>query len=256
MSDDVDRAGVKPDQVATPPRPWLRTVQRWVVGLAIYAVVLIVVVALVRTFLVQPFMVPSGSMQNTLKVGDTILVWKPSQPQRGEIVVFRNDLDWPLPASPPASSWRQFWSWVGILAPVHDEYLVKRLIGLPGDHVTCCDVAGRITVNGQPLDESLYLTFVNPTLAMTPFNVIVPEGRILVLGDHRDTSADSRAHMCSGTTPTPDLAFPPISSIQGTAFAIVSPRSRMELLNIPSTFATVPASTAMPPPPDTRQWTC
>jgi len=222
-------------------------------------IVAILVVVLVRLFVLQPFLVPSGSMENTLQVGDTIVAWKPGAPQRGEIVVFRDDLNWLGPAD-PAPGWKQALAWVKILPPQNEQYLVKRLIGLPGDHVTCCDTQGRITVNGTPLDESSYLFPYSASTTVNPsdyaFDIIVPAGHIFVLGDHRDSSADSRAHMCSGVTPTPQLTFPSVDAIQGKAFAIMRPLSRMQTFSVPATFASVPAPTQPAPSTGGQQWAC
>jgi len=218
--------------------------------LLIYLVVVLLVVALVRVFLVQPFRVPSGSMEHTLQNGDTLLAWKPGEPERGMIVVFRDDLGWLDPA-PPAPTWKRVLSWVKILPNQDDQYLVKRLIGLPGDHVTCCDTQGRISVNGQPLDES-YVYFASKSSAQRSFDLIVPAGHIFVLGDHRDNSADSRYHLCAGD----EYPFPSLDSIQGKAVAIMRPFSRAQWFSIPPTFADVPDPSGSPPSADSIIGTC
>jgi len=217
----------------------------------LYLVIAIVVVSLVRTFLVQAYRVPSGSMEHTLQDGDAILAWKPGEPQRGEIVVFRDDLGW-LPPEEEAPGWKRALAFVKILPPQDEQYLVKRLIGLPGDHVTCCDTRGRISVNGKLLDESAYLNYANASVALRSFDLVVPEGHIFVLGDHRDSSADSRYWMCNGA----HYAFPSVDSIQGGVFAIIRPLSRATTFHIPDTFATVPDPTESPPPADQAAWTC
>jgi len=262
---------------AASPRPWWVKTLRWIGEFLIYLVVALLVVTLLRIFLVEPFLVPTGSMENTLMGqettadgsrtrGDTILAWKPGAPQRGEIVVFRDDLNWlaPLTGQPPA--WKQALAWVRILPPQDEQFLVKRLIGLPGDHVTCCDVAGRITVNGQPLDESSYLYTDSQGNQAAPstyhFDLVVPAGHIFVMGDHRNDSLDSRGWLCGGTynsvssSPTPELAFPSIDSIQGQAVAILAPFSRLRTFSIPDTFSTVPEPSSPAPPTPTVSWTC
>ena len=232
--------------VETPHRSGLR----WIVEFAIYIVVAIIVVSLVRVFLIQPFLVPSGSMEQTLKNQDTILAWKPGEPERGMIVVFRDDLNWLSPA-PPAPVWKKVLSWVQILPNQDEQYLVKRLIGMPGDHVSCCDTSGRITVNGQGLDEP-YLYYNNKASAQKPFDVVVPAGHIFVLGDHRDSSSDSRYHMCTGD----HYAFPSLDAVQGKVVAIMRPLSRAQWFDIPPTFATVPDSAGNPPTADQVVGTC
>lgn len=213
------------------------------------------VTSLIRAFLISPFMVPTGSMEQTIELKDTILAWRPGAPQRGEIVVFEDRLDW-LGPTPQVSFAQKILPFLGLARPMDKQYLVKRLIGLPGDHVVCCDSLGRISVNGQPLDESGYLYFANAAAAAVPFDFIVPQGRFFVLGDHRDGSRDSRYHICDGTTPTPELAFPELSSIQGKAVAVIRPVSRWRSFRIPATFADIPPPTATPPSPTTPQWTC
>jgi signal peptidase I len=230
----------------------------------IILLIAIVITSFVRALLIQHYRVPSESMEQTLlgtddslgRQGDTILTWKPGAPQRGDIVVFRDDLGWlgPLPEEPP--TWKKVLGWIKVMSPPDEQYLVKRLIGLPGDHVTCCDASGSVTVNGAALDESQYLYYQNAAAAQIPFDLVVPEGRIFVMGDHRDRSADSRYHMCQGTQPTPELTFPSIDSIQGKVFGVMLPLPRLRTFSIPSAYADVPASTTPAPSPTAEQWTC
>lgn len=238
-------------------RPWWRALLRWILEFLLYLVIAVLIVTLVRLFLVQPFQVPSESMEHTLMKGDTIVVWKPSPPVRGQIVVFRDDLEWLPELTEPIPQWKQILSWMKILAPQDEQYLVKRLIGLPGDHVVCCDATGQVSVNDQPLEESSYVFYSSEASEPIPFDIVVPEGRIFVMGDHRDRSADSRVHMCAGLEPTPPgTAFPAIDSIQGRTFAIVSPFKRMTTFHIPDTFSSIPDSTVTAPSIDTQQWEC
>ena len=229
----------------------VRDIRRWGVHFLIYVVAVFLVVALVRVFLVQSFRVPSGSMEHTLQNNDTLLAWEPGDPERGMIVVFRDDLGWLDPA-PPAPEWKRVLSWVQLVPNPDEQYVVKRLIGLPGDHVSCCDAGGRLSVNGHTLNESSYLYYTNAASAQRPFDLVVPAGQIFVLGDHRDDSADSRYHLCRGDA----YAFPSLDSIQGKAVAIMRPLSRAQWFSIPSTFADVPRPAGSPPDPDQAAGTC
>ena len=239
-----------------PPGPWWKAVLRWVGEFVLYLLVAVIVVTLVRLFLVQPFLVPSGSMEKTLVEGDTILAWKPGEVSRGDIVVFRDDLGWLTPLDEDVSAWRRLLSWVKVLPPQDEQYLVKRLIGLPGDHVVCCDADHQIIVNGRPLDELDYVSFQDNEQTRLRFDVYVPEGKIFVMGDHRDRSADSRAHMCGGTKPTPDLSFPSLDAVQGKTVAIIRPLARATFFDPPPTFAAIPPPTPPETPVDQQSWAC
>jgi signal peptidase I len=184
--------------------------------LPVLVIVAVLVAVLVRTFVVQTFWIPSGSMEQTLRVDDRVLVNKLvydfRDPRRGEIVVF---------VAP--DSWR---------TNPNEKDFIKRVIGTPGDHVVCCDSQGRVTVNGRSLDEP----YVYPGNAHgTPFDVVVPKGRLFVMGDHREISGDSTKHLedNSGTIPE--------SSVVGRAFLIFWPVDRIRILSVPPTFENVPA---------------
>jgi signal peptidase I len=200
---------------------------------------------LVRTFLVQAFFIPSGSMEDTLLVGDRVLVNKivydVRQPERGEIVVFRGPDNW-VPENAPdpnvgffAKLGRTVGDLVGVSQPGEKDF-IKRVIGLPGDEVSCCDVNGNVLVNGTPLDEP-YVHENSPADAppvprecrSRKFGPITVEpGQMWVMGDHRLVSQDSR---CQGQVP--------IDNVIGRAFVIVWPSSRWAGLGVPSTFAHV-----------------
>lgn len=163
----------------------------WVLAVAIC-------VTLVRILLVQSFVVPSGSMEQTLKIGDRVLVsridYRLGSVHRGDVIVFNGDGVFDPASAPPtglAKMGRTVASWLG--APVDERDYVKRVIGLPGDRVVCCDTSGLITVNGTALHEP-YL-YPGDIPSATHFDVTVPPGRLFVLGDHRGDSADSRAHL-------------------------------------------------------------
>jgi signal peptidase I len=187
--------------------------------------VAIIVAFLVRQFVVQTFFIPSGSMEETLLVDDRVLVNKLvydfRQPERGEIIVF---------VSP--QSWRN--------TPEHEDY-IKRVIGVPGDHVICCDPQGRIQVNGHSLDEP----YVYPGNRMAPedFDITVPQGRLWVMGDHREASGDSLANY-NNHGQNIDEATVPIDSVIGRAFVLFWPFNRTTWLTVPETFSGVPAPSA------------
>ena len=194
---------------------------------------------LVKTFLVQAFYIPSGSMEDTLQVGDRVLVNKVVyhlRPiERGDVIVFdgtgsfvTGDVVEP-DVGPLQAILRGLGEIVG-LAPPRDTDFIKRVIGVGGDRVVCCDADGRITVNGVPLDEEAYLYRKNPP-SKQPFDVVVPEGKLWVMGDHRSASADSRSHMGE-----PGGGFVPVDKVIGRAFAVVWPIGNAQLLEIPATF--------------------
>ena len=204
--------------------------------------VIIVIAALVLTivlkaFVVQVFAIPSGSMENTLQPGDRVLVnklvYRFRDIARGDVVVFSGQGSWgpdapPPPGNPLVRLWHEVTNLVGVSAPGTDY--IKRVIGLPGDHVMCCDTRGRVTVNGVPLSEQSY---VHPGDAASQvlFSVTVPVGRLWVLGDNRANSDDSRYRRDdpgSGTIPE--------SAVVGRAFVIIWPPSRIGDLPIPATF--------------------
>ena len=169
--------------------------RRYLVALA----VAVVLVAVVRSLVVQSFVVPTGSMSPTVRPGDRVVVSRWShvfgEVRRGDVVVFDGaGVFGPAAArssSPLAQAGRGAAALLGV--PVGDQDYVKRVVGLPGERVACCDAAGRITVDGKPLVEP-YLGGSGPASA-TPFDVVVPPGRLWVMGDDRGDSADSRSHL-------------------------------------------------------------
>ncbi|WP_432053177.1 signal peptidase I [Streptomyces xiamenensis] len=208
--------------------------------------VALLIALVLKTFLVQAFVIPSGSMEQTIKIDDRVLVdkltpWFGWEPQRGEVVVFRDPGGWleqdPQAAAgdPPAGikQLRDGLTWIGLLPSAEDQDLIKRVIGVGGDRVVCCEEAGRITVNGAAVDEP-YLYPGNPP-SRIEFDVTVPEGHIFVMGDHRSNSADSRYHLEG-----PDQGTVPTELVVGRAVVIAWPFSHWQRLDATDVFAAVP----------------
>jgi signal peptidase I len=217
------------------PRPFL-------VELPFLVVFALVLAFLIKTFLVQAFYIPSGSMQNTLEPGDRVLVnraaqWLGGQPERGEVVVFQDPGNWlETEGTPSSSNWlKSTLTWVGLL-PADDGDLIKRVIGVGGDHVVCCNSQGQITVNGVALNETSYLyPGDSPNSGyLKPFDVTVPQGYLWVMGDHRSVSLDSRYHQDQEF-----LGMVPVGNVVGRADVVVWPISHWKTLPIPGTFKQV-----------------
>ena len=192
------------------------------------------VVLLITTFLVKPFSIPSGSMEDTLQVGDRVLVnravFKVRDVERGDVVVFDGSGSFvPPQVAPDRDPITGALVWVGqsfgLVAPDSTDF-IKRVIGTGGDRVTCCDAQGQLMVNGAPLVED-YL-FPGDAPSLQPFDVEVPDGMLWVMGDHRSASADSRSHMGD-----PGGGFVPESSVVGRAMTVVWPISRIQNIPLP-----------------------
>ncbi|MFE5587991.1 signal peptidase I [Kitasatospora sp. NPDC056531] len=206
--------------------------------LPLVTLVALVLALALKTFLMQVFVIPSGSMQNTLGIGDRVVVdklspWFGGRPHRGDVVVFQDPGGW-LEADrqnasdgPVLRTVKAAFSFLGLLPSDDRQDLVKRVIGVDGDTVACCDDHGRITVNGVALNDP-YLAPGNAP-SRQAFDVTVPMGRIWVMGDHRDVSADSRYHMGS-----PGQGTIPLTSVVGRAVAIVWPVPRIRHLDAPA----------------------
>ncbi|MGC9536501.1 signal peptidase I [Streptomyces sp. UG1] len=189
----------------------------WLPGgrISLTLLVLLGFLLLLNTFVVRPFEIPSGSMESGLRIGDRVLVNKlayrfGADPRRGDVVVFDG---------------------TGYFG---DADYIKRVVGVGGDRVVCCDKEGRIQVNGRPVDES---TFVYPgdSPSTVPFDVVVPDGALFVLGDHRSASSDSRDHLGS-----PGGGMIPVDDVVGRADWIVWPTAHWSRLHRPDAYARVP----------------
>lgn len=203
---------------------------------------------LVKTFLIRSFYIPSGSMENTLQINDRVvvdeLVPNVIPVHRGDVIVFTDPGGWlageNLPDLQPKTPLGQAFEWflteIGLGTADSDNHLIKRVIGLPGDHVSCCNDLGQMSVNGVPLTEP-YITLPPGVKAAsgTSFSVTVPADSLWVMGDNRYDSKDSRYNRS-----TPSKGFVPMSDVVGRAFVISWPADRWRWLDdYPSVFAGV-----------------
>jgi len=244
---------------ATTPRTggsgWA-TLGAWVREILIVVVGALIASTLLRVFVAQMFVIPSGSMENTLLIGDRVAVQKVIGFERGDIVVFRDTLGWLAPAEQEEDPIRKAMIFVGLAPDESTNHLIKRVIGVPGDHVSCCDAQGRVTVNGVALNEGAYL-YTDPVTgrqvdpSSVSFDVVVPAGKIFVMGDHRNNSQDSRCHLSdeAANGATGSLAFVPAENVVGTGIAVVFPFDRMQALNRPATFGGIPPGGTPPAEP-------
>lgn len=205
----------------------------------------LIISSAVKAFLFRSFYIPSGSMFDTLQINDRIivnqLVPNVMPIQRGDVVVFKDPGDWLGYIEPeePKHPLAQIGDWLlsvaGLMTPDNDQHLVKRVIGVGGDHVVCCDANNRITINGEPIIEPYVAQGSNPS--DTEFDVVVPKDSIWVLGDNRGNSEDSRYH-----PNTPGKGFVAKQYIVGRAFVISWPFNHIKWLdNYSDVFKNVPA---------------
>lgn len=197
-------------------------------------VVVIVLIAVlvsfvIKTFFVRSFYIPSASMEDTLVINDRILVDEITprfgEYSRGDVVVFRDPGGWLPPTvrterSPFLEGVEWVLSLVGLAAPDSEDHLIKRVVGVPGDRVVCCNAIGQTVINGVPVDETPYLKLESGQSAPLerPYDVTVPPDSLWVLGDNRDRSQDSRYHLDQ-----PGGGFVPIDNVVGRAFLITWP---------------------------------
>lgn len=211
---------------------------RWLLELLVIVAGAAAIAVLLRMFVVQVYQIPSESMNNTLQSGSRIAVNRipvlGKEVERGDVVVFQDTEGWMEPVAAGGSNpIRAIGEFLGLIPPNGEQVLVKRVIGTGGDTVSCCDIDGRLQVNGVPIDEPYLLA---PGTVSTPeFSVVVPEGRLWVMGDNRSNSADSVYHYFRGDEATIDQ-----SAVIGRAWAEIWPVSEWSSLGNRGVFEAVP----------------
>ena len=215
-----------------------RQMPLWQETILLLALALVLAI-IIKSLFVQAFYIPSPSMEPQFIQNDRILVqkvsyWGGGSPQRGDIVVFADPGHWLSEAdsAPPTSPVTRVLEKVGLYPT--GGHLVKRVIGIGGDRVVCCDTQGRLTVNGHALDEGSYLP-KGTAPSTIKFDVTVPKGHLWVMGDNRGESYDSRGHMGS-----PGGGFVDENLVVGKVFALIWPLHRAEIIHRPSTFDGIP----------------
>ncbi len=192
---------------------------------------------LIKTFVMRSFYIPSESMEDTLVTDDRIIVNQLTPDlmpiSRGDVIVFTDPGNWlppfvPEPQNPFVAAIDSALSFVGFTASDSNDHLIKRVIGLPGDHVVCCNEFGQLSVNGVPLDEQ-YTKLPDGVTKATPndFDVTVPADSLWVMGDNRYHSADSSYHQVNGDP----HVFVPYSDVVGRAVVITWPINRWTFLD-------------------------
>ncbi|MFF7884331.1 signal peptidase I [Streptomyces sp. NPDC007896] len=191
----------------------------WIPGgrITLTALVCLLFLVLFSNFVIQPFEIPSSSMERGLRIGDRVLVNKlayrfGAEPRRGDVVVFDG---------------------TGYFG--NADY-VKRVVGVGGDHVVCCDKEGRLEVNGRSVDESTFL-YPGDSPSDVSFDVVVPTGSLFLLGDHRSDSSDSRDHLGS-----PGGGMIPVGDVIGRADWIAWPAGHWTRLERAAAYARVPTA--------------
>ena len=255
---EADSAAGATDEVRTrPKRKKLTGWRAFLRDVALILVAAIVISFLIKTFLIRSFYIPSQSMEDTLHINDRIivneLVPNVMPIERGDIVVFRDPGGWlaPVPEveqNPVVAAVDWLLSIIGLTAPDSNDHLIKRVIGLPGDVVACCNEFGQMTVNGVPLDEvGTYVILPDGVTKVSrdDFEITVPEDSLWVMGDNRYNSADSRYNQDG-----PTKGFVPFDHVVGRAILISWPVDRWTWIdNYPIVFSGVDEGNGDPPTP-------
>ncbi|MGW5777372.1 signal peptidase I [Streptomyces sp. NPDC003863] len=237
-SDGEGAEGGAPDEAAPASGRAPKRKRPFWIELPFLAGIALVLAFLIKTFLLQAFLIPSGSMQNTLQVDDRVLVdkltpWFGGEPDRGEVVVFRDPGDWLAgrPVKQPTTIQKAL-GFVGLMPAAGEQHLIKRVIGVAGDTVECKGT-GPLKVNGKALTEP-YVFQGNTACSTDPegqFKVTVPAGRLWVMGDHRQSSQDSRYHQTD-----PRGGMVPVTDVVGRAVVVAWPVPHWSSLPVPDTF--------------------
>jgi signal peptidase I len=231
--------------------PKKRHLPVWQETLLLLAVALVLAIV-IKALFVQAFYIPSESMEPGLVENDRILVqkvsyWFGGTPERGDVVVFKDPDNWLETANPgPTNPVTEVMAKIGLYP--EGGHLVKRVIGVAGDTITCCDKQNRISVNGEPLDEEGYVANIENLNCNGPMITScewtagpVPEGHIFVMGDNRAQSADSTVHLCvEGETDCTENPYVDVDLVVGKVFVLVWPSDRFGWVGRPDSFADVP----------------
>ncbi|WP_239455318.1 signal peptidase I [Nocardioides gilvus] len=238
-----------------PPKPKRKQLPLWQESILLMAVALVMAV-LVKAFFVQAFYIPSESMEPGLVENDRILVqkisyWGSGEAERGDVVVFKDPGSW-LPEAAAAGSSNPI---VKVMTKIglypEGGHLVKRVVGVAGDVIECCDDDGNLLVNGEPVEESAYVKDNPNANCNGPMTGNcswkagpVPEGHIFVMGDNRAASADSSYHLCrdGATECVGGREFVPTDLVVGRLFTVIWPLTNMRLDRRPDSFDAVPAA--------------
>jgi signal peptidase I len=219
----------------------------------------IVLAIVIKAFFVQAFYIPSESMEPGLVKNDRILVektsyWLGGTPQRGDVIVFKDPGGWlsETEDAGPTNPVGKLMAKIGLYPS--GGHLVKRVIGVAGDTIHCCDKKGRVLVNGHPLDEDAYVKHTPGMPCNGPMTTTcdwtagpVPNGTVFVMGDNRSNSDDSTMHLCAGSVKGTDCVpdpYIPVDDVVGKVFVLLWPHSRFHILHRPADFAGVPAASA------------
>jgi signal peptidase I len=246
--------GQSPQDTTSPTTPKRTAREKWrrlkknvfvsfFIDLLVIVATALVLSLLVKTFLIRSFFIPSGSMLETLQIQDRIivneLVPEVVSVERGDVIVFRDPGNWLGTVIKPEQNFFEatgewFLSAFGFVAPDSTQHLVKRVIGVGGDRVICCDADKKLTINGVPITEPYLPEGVEPSVL--DFDVVVPKDAFWVMGDNRSGSEDSRYHQ-----DLPSKGFVEKKHVVGRAFVVSWPFANWQWLhNYPNVFKDVP----------------